>query len=133
MTKRNKIDIPLFERSLTDWIASKMRIVVEAFEERYQKANLAAMDTIIPPMIGLAVRSLNVSSGWDATSVTANSGRREQLGITASFEKLSDRNITVHEFNVNDETYVYVSDEVSEFPVPRIRFDGRPTVVTELN
>ena len=74
-------------------------------------------------MIEFAIRSINASSGQDATSVTLNSERGEHVGIKVSFEKSSENNNVLHEANVNDETRNNIPDKVSELLVPGTHFD----------
>ena len=75
------------------------------------------------PKIELAIRSVNASSERDATSVMANSERGEHIGITAPFENVSEKNVTLHVFNTNDETRNNILDEVIGFSVPGTHFD----------
>ena len=65
--------------------------VVETLEGRIQDAFLTAMDNFITTRIELAVRSINESSR-DFASVTASSERGEEVGNSALFGKVSDRN-----------------------------------------
>ena len=58
--------------------------------------------------------------------MSANSERREHVGINASFEKASENNNTLGVTNVNDETRHYIQDEVSELSVPETRFNRQP-------
>ena len=81
------------------------------------------MDNSITPSTELAVRSMNASSGRDAACVTTISERREQVSVTATFEKVSDKNNMFHELNVSDETREYFLDRVSEFLVSRADLD----------
>ena len=55
--------------------------IVDTVEDRIQKAILTRIDSITAPKIELAVRSLNASSGPDATGVTANSEREDRIGL----------------------------------------------------
>ena len=66
---------------------------------------------------------MNASSGRDVTSVSANSERRERVGINASFVNASRNNDTLDVSNVNDETRHNIPDEVSELSVPETHFD----------
>ena len=50
-----------------------MNNIVDTVEDRIQNAILTAIDNIVAPEIELAIRSINASSGRDATSVSANS------------------------------------------------------------
>ena len=84
---------------------------------------MTAIDSIVAPEIELAIRSINESSGRDATSVTANSERGEHIGITAPFENASENNNVLHISNMNHETRNNIPDEVSELSVPETRFD----------
>ena len=69
------------------------------------------------------IRSINASSGRDATSVTANSELGEHIGINASFEDSSGDSNVLHVSNVNDETQNNFAYEVGELSVPETRFD----------
>ena len=84
---------------------------------------MTAIENIVVPKIELAIRSINASSGRDATSVSANSERREHVGINAFFENASGNNNTLGVSNVNDETRHNNPDEVSELSVPETHFD----------
>ena len=75
------------------------------------------------PTIELAVRYLNALSGRDPTSVTAASEREEHIRITAFFKNVSERNNTIHEINVKDETLGNIQGMVTELMVPRTRSD----------
>ena len=87
---------------------------------------MTAIDSIVAPKIELATRSINASSGQDATSVTANSELGDHIGVTAPFKNASENNNVVHISNVNDETWNNFPDEVSELSVPETRFDRQP-------
>ena len=78
---------------------------------------------LVTPKIELAIWLINASSGRDATSVMASSERGENIGITAPFENVSERNITLHVLNTKDETRNKTPDKVSEFMVPDTHFD----------
>ena len=97
--------------------------IVDTVDDEIQNAILTAIDKIINPKNELAVRSINESFGRDAASVTTNSERGELMGITSSFENLSERNDTFHESNANDETRGNIPDEATELSVPRTHFD----------
>ena len=84
---------------------------------------MTAINNIIAPKNELAIRSVNASSGRDVTSVTANSERRERVGINASFENASGDNNILHVSNVNDDTRHNIPDKVSELSVPETHFD----------
>ena len=77
--------------------------IVETVDDRIQNALLAAM-YIVPPKVELVVRSMDSSSGCDVASATAISERGEQVEITAAVESVSDRDNTLHELNITDET-----------------------------
>ena len=96
---------------------------VVTVEDRIQNAVLTAFDSIVAPMIELAIRSINGSSGRDPTSVIANSERGKHVGITALFQNASGNNNVLNLSNVNDETRNSNPDEVSELSVPETRFD----------
>ena len=58
-----------------------MGSIVDTVENRIQIEILTAIDNIITHKIELAVRSINATSGRDATSATANSERGDCIGI----------------------------------------------------
>ena len=55
--------------------------------------------------------------------MSANSERREHVGVSTSFENASGNNDTLGVSNVNDETRQNIPDEVSELSVSETRFD----------
>ena len=87
---------------------------------------MTAIDSNTTPKIELAYRSINASSGRNATSDMANSIRGEHIGMTAPFENVSERKSTLHVFNTNDETRNNFPDEVSELSVPGTYVDRQP-------
>ena len=68
-------------------IDSEMCKIVDTVEERIQNAFLTDIDSIVPPKLELATRSIIASSGQDAASVTANSERGKHIGVTAPIGK----------------------------------------------
>ena len=119
----NAVSVKTLKRCFNERIDREMSNIVDTVEDRIQNAILTAIDNIIAPKIELAIRSINASSGRDVTSVSANSERRERVGINASFENASKNNDTLHVSNVNDETRHNIPDEVSELSVPITHFD----------
>ena len=99
---------------------------IDTVEVRFQNIILTAIDCTITPEIKLAIRSINASSGRDVTSVIANSERGEHTEITAPFENVSQKNITLHVFNTNDETRNDIPDKISELLVPGTHYDRQP-------
>ena len=87
----NAITVKTLERCFIERIDREMNNIVDTVEDRIQNAILTAIDKIVAPKIELAIRSGNASSGGDATSVPANSERREHVGINTSFEKASGK------------------------------------------
>ena len=122
----NTVTVKTLERCFIEMIDREMRIIVDTIEDRIQNAILTAIDNIVALKIELAIRSMNVSSGWDVTSVTANSERGEHVGINTSFGNASGNNNILHVSNVNDEARRNISDEVSELSVPQTHFDRQP-------
>ena len=120
VTTENTVNVKTLERCFNESIDRELSNIIETVEDRIRNAILTAIDNIDTPRIELANRSLNASSGRDATSVTANS---EHVRINASFENASGNNNVLHVSNVNDETRHNISDEVSELSVPETRFD----------
>ena len=122
----NAVNVKTLERCFNERTDREMRSIVDTVEHRIQNTILTAIDNIVTPKIELAIRSINASSGRDATSVSANSERREHVGINASFENASGNNNTLGVSNVNDETRHDIPDEVGELSVPKTRFDRQP-------
>ena len=96
---------------------------MDTVEDRIQNAILTAIENIVAPKIELAIRSKIASSGRDVTSVSANSERKERVGLNASFENASRNNDTLDVSLVNDEARHNIPDEVSELSVPETHFD----------
>ena len=92
------------ERCFNERIDRELKNIVDTVEDRIQNAILTAIENIVAPKIELAVRSINASSGRDATSVSANSERRERVGINAFLENASRNNDTLDVSNVNDDS-----------------------------
>ena len=82
----------------------RLRRHAATVEDRIQIAILTTIDFFITPRIDVAVKSINTSSGRDASSVTTKSERGEIVSITASFQKVSEKNNTFFGSNANDET-----------------------------
>ena len=122
----NTKTVKTLERCFNERIDREMRNIVDTDEDRIQNAILTAIDNIIGPKSELAIRSINASSGRDATSVSTNSESREHVGINACFESASRNNDTHGVSSVNDETRHNVPDEVSELSVPETHFDRQP-------
>ena len=118
----NAMSVKTLERCFNERIDRERSNIVDTVEDRIQNAILTAIDNIITPFIELAIRSINASSGRDATSVSANSERREH----ASFENASGNNDTLGEPIVNDETRQNIPDKVGELSVPEAHFDRQP-------
>ena len=116
----NAMSVETLERCFNERSDREMSNIVDTVEDKIQNAILAAIDNIIAPKIELAIRSMNASSGRDVTSVSANSERREHVGINVFFENASGNNDTLGVSNVNDETRPNIPDEVSELSVPEI-------------
>ena len=119
----NAMSVKTLERCFNERIDREMSKIVDTVGDRIQNAILTAIENIVAPKIELAIRSIFASSGRDATSVSANSERRERVRINASFENASENNDTLDVSNVNDETRHNIPDEVSELSVPETHFD----------
>ena len=122
----NAMSVKTLERCFNERIDREMSNIVDTVEDRIENAILTAIENIVAPKIQLAIRSINASSGRDATSASANSERREHVGIITFFEKASGNNNTLGVSNVNDETRQNIPDEVSELSVSETRFDRQP-------
>ena len=86
------VNVKTLERCFNERIDREMNNIVDTVEDRIQNAILTAIENIVAPKIELAIRSINASSGRDASNVTANSERGERVGIIASFENASENN-----------------------------------------
>ena len=122
----NAMNVKTLERCFNERIDREMSNIVDTVEDRIQNAILTAIENIVAPKIELAIRSINASSGRDATSVSANSERREHVGTSNSFENASGNNDTLGVSYVNEETRQNIPDEVSELSVSETRFDRQP-------
>ena len=122
----NAMSVKTLERCFNERTDRELSIIVDTVEDRIQNAILTSIENIVALKIELAIRSINASSGRDATSVSANSERREHVGISTSFENASGNNDTLGVSNVNDETRQNIPDEVSELSVSETRFDRQP-------
>ena len=119
----NAMSVKTLERCFNERLDKEMNNIIDTVEDRIQNEILTAIDNIVAPKIELAIRSINASSGRDVTSVSANSERKERVGLNASFENASRNNDTLDVSNVNDETRHNIPDEVSELSVPETHFD----------
>ena len=122
----NAMSVKTLERCFNERIDRELSNFVDTFEDRIQNAILTAIDNIVTPKIELAIRSINASSGRDATSVSASSERREHVGINASFENASGNDNTLGVSKVNDEIRHDIPDDISELSVPETRFNQQP-------
>ena len=122
----NAMSVKTLEKCFNERVHREMSSIIDTVEDRIQNAILTAIDNIVAPKIEVAIRSINASAGRDVTSVSANSERREHVGINASFENASGNNNTLGVSNVNDETRHNIPDEVSELSVPETHFDQQP-------
>ena len=120
------VNVKSLERCFNETIDREMSNIIDTVEDRIQNAFLTAIENIVAPKIELAIRSINASSGRDATNVSANSERREHVGINAFFENASGNNNTLGVSNVNEVTRHNNPDEVSELSVPETHFDRQP-------
>ena len=121
----NWVKVKTLERFFNERIDKELGNIVDTVGESLQNAILTAIDSIITPKIVSATRSINASSGRDATNVMASSERGEDIGITAPFE-MYPKGIIHYVLNTNDETRNKIPDEVSEMSVPDTHFDRQP-------
>ena len=113
-------DVKTLERCFNEKIDREMSNIVDTVEDKIQNAILTVLDNFVAPKIELAIRSINASSGRDATSVIANPERGEHVGVNVPFENASENN---NVRNGNDETRDIIPNEVSELSVPETHFD----------
>ena len=114
------VKVKTLERCFNERIDKEVINFIDTVESMILNKILTAIDNIVAPRIGLAIRSVSRSSGRDVTSVTANSKRRQHVGINAFFENASENN---NIRNGNDETRNDLPNEVSELSVPGTHFD----------
>ena len=124
--KECAVNVKTLERCFNESIDREMNNIVDTVEDRIQNAILTAIDNIVAPKIELAIRSINASSGRDATSVSANSKRKEHVGINTSFDNASENSNTFGVSIKNDESRHNISDEVSGLSFPETDFDRKP-------
>ena len=91
----NAMNVKTLGKCFNEKIDKEMSNIVDTVEDRIDNAILTAIDNIVAPKFESAIRSINASSGRDATSVSANSERREHVGINISFENASENNNTL--------------------------------------
>ena len=94
-----------------------MANTVDTVQKKIQKTKFTAVADIITPSTDLAVRPINSSTGRNAASVTEFLKLGKCLGVTKSFENLSERNNTFYELIANDETRKIFPGGVSNFLV----------------
>ena len=68
--------------------------IVDTVEDRIQNAILSAADSIITPKIELAIRSVNASTGREATSLMATSEGGDHIRITALLKRIRKEKYT---------------------------------------
>ena len=95
VVNQNMVNVKTLERCFNERIDGEMSNIIDTVEDRVQNAILTAIENIVAPKIELAIRSITASSGRDATSVSANSERRERVGINTFFENASGNNNTL--------------------------------------
>ena len=122
-TSESMMNVKTLQRCFNERIDREMSNIVDTVEDRIQNAILTAVDNIVTPKIELAIRSINASSGRDATSVAANSECREHVRINDLLENASGNNNLRLVLNKNDETRNNIPDKVSELSVPETHFD----------
>ena len=123
---QNLVGVKTLGRCFNERIDRKMGNFVDTDEGGIQNAYLTAIYSNFTPKLELEFTSISSSSGRDATSVMANSDRREHIGISASFENVSEKNNTLHVIITNDENRNVISDKVSELSVPGTPYDLQP-------
>ena len=111
---KNAVSVKTLERCFKERIHKELSNIVDTVEDRIQNAILTPIDNIVAPKTELATKSINASSGRDATRLTVNSGRGEHVGINAYFENASGNNKVLHVSKVDDQTRHNIPDEASE-------------------
>ena len=82
---KNAVNVKTLDRCFNERIDREMSKIVDTVEDRIQNAILTAIDSFIAPEIKLAIRSIKMSSGRDAISVTANSELGQRSRVIAFF------------------------------------------------
>ena len=77
----NAVNVKTLESCFNERCDRKMNNIVDTVDDRIQNAILTTSGNIVAPKIELAIRSINASSGRDATSVAGNSECRENVDI----------------------------------------------------
>ena len=117
------VKLNTLERRFKEKIDRKKSNIVDTVENRIHNPNSTAVDNNVAPKIELAIRSIDATSGRDATIVAANSEYREYVGINASFGNAPGNNNVQQVSNGNDEARNNIPDEVSELLVSGTLFD----------
>ena len=119
----NAMNVKTPERCFNEGTDMELSNIVDTVEDRIQNEILTAIDNIVAPKTELAIRSINASSGRDATSMMTNSESGEHAGINVSFENASGNNKVQQVPYGNDETRNDIPDEVNELSVPETLID----------
>ena len=101
-TLENTVDFQTLERNFSDSMSREMSNIFETVKNRIQSGHLTAMIFIITPRIELGVESVNALSVRNVACVTANSERGEQIGNSASYWNVSDKNSSFRGLNSTD-------------------------------
>ena len=72
MANENIVNVKTFERCFIERIDREMSKIGDTVEGRIQMALSTAIYSIVAPKVEITNKSKNASSGWGATSVTAN-------------------------------------------------------------
>ena len=130
LCNENTVKVKTLERCRNEKIDKEMSSMVDTVEYRVRNAILTAIDSIVAAKTDLAIRSVNLSSERDATSVIATSQSNEEIGSRDIFENASENKLVHHISNLNDETRNNIPDEVSELSVRKHALTGNHTLIT---
>ena len=114
------------ERCLSEKIDREMNNIVDTVEDRIQNAILTAINNVVTPKIELAIRSINASSGRDATSVLMDPESREHVGINTPCGSVSGDNETQAISELNDEARHNIQGDTGRLSVLETHFDQQP-------
>ena len=122
---KNALNVRTLERCFIEKVEREISNIADTLEDK-KTAILTATDSIVAPKLQFAVRSKKHVLWRRSDHCHGKFGTWEHIGITTTFENVSERNNTLHVLSTNDETGNSTPDEVSEWLPPGTPFDRQP-------
>ena len=117
----------IIENDIDDQITRAVSSAVMTVENRMHDAILTAIDNVVIPRVGMAVKSITGSTGHGTNSKVQNPDRRDFIGHIKNTPLMSasSRLDLDAELNRNDETRNNEDFEEGDFPALRPNYDRR--------